>query len=91
MRDTRDELFRKQYIHLRTLFINLCLKSHNRYCFNILIIIALLYQFHIDYEIYHMTYNKIRNHLTEDIYIEGTISKCCDGDTFVKIKSKWKF
>ena len=88
MRDTCDEIFRKQYIHFRTIFITLCFKSYNIYCFNILIIIALLYQFHIDYEIYHMTYKKQRNHLTENIYIEVTISKCCDGDTFVKIKSK---
>ena len=91
MRDTRDELFRKQNIYLRTLFITLCFKSHNKYCFNILIIIALLHHLYIDYEIYHMTYKKQRNHLTENIYIEVTISKCCDGDTFVKIKSKWEF
>ena len=82
MRDTRDELFRKQYIHLRTLFMTLCLKSHNRYCFNILIIIALLYQFHIDYEIYHMTYNKIRNCLNENLSIEIPISKWGDYNIF---------
>ena len=54
IRDTRDELFRKQNIYLRTLFITLCFKSHNKYCFNILIIIELLYHFYIDNEIYHM-------------------------------------
>ena len=43
MRYTCDQLFRYQYIHLRTLFIPLCFESPDRYYFNLLSIITLLY------------------------------------------------
>ena len=55
---TCDELFINKYEQLRKTFIPLCLESHDRYCFNILRIITLLYHFYIQYEIYHMAHKK---------------------------------
>ena len=66
MRDMRAELFRKQYIQLRKFFITFSLKSHDRYCLNILRIITLLYRLYIEHEIYHMAYNKIGNLLNKN-------------------------
>ena len=58
MRDTCDEIYRKQYKQLRKLLIPLCSESHDRYYFNILRVIVLLYHLYIDHEIYEMSYNK---------------------------------
>ena len=82
MRDTSAELYRKQYMQLRALFIRLCLDSRGRYCFNIFSMITLLYHLYIHNEIYHMTYNKIRNRLNDNLSIELTISKWDDYSIF---------
>ena len=75
IRDVCYELFRKQYIQLRTLFVNFFLESHGRYYFNILRMITILYNLYIDYEIYHMAYNKKINRLNENLFLEETMSK----------------
>ena len=85
MRDTCAELFRKQYIQLRKLFIPLCLESHDRYCFNILRIITLLYHFYIEHETFHTAYNKIRYHLNYNIFIEGKMINWDDYITYSEI------
>ena len=87
MIDTCAELFRKQYIQLRTVFIPMCLNSHDRYCFNIFSMITPLYNFYIDHEIYHMAYNKIRNRLNDNLFIEKTLSKWDDYITISEILS----
>ena len=74
MRDTCDELFIKQHIQLRKLFIPLFIESDYRYCFNILSISILLYYLYDEHEIYHMAYNKIINRPTDNLFIEVTIS-----------------
>ena len=58
MRDTRDEIYRKQYKQLKNVFIPLCIESHDIYYFNVLRMITILYNFYIEYEIYEMSYNK---------------------------------
>ena len=49
-------------------------------------IITLLYHLYIEYEMYHMEYNKIKNNLTENIFIGGKMSKWDDNGTFRIIK-----
>ena len=88
MRDTRDELFRKQYIQMRTLFTPLCLESHYRYCFKMLSVITLLYQLYIDNEVHHKEYTKKRNCLTDNVPIEVIMNKWYDDDILIKIKGK---
>ena len=88
MRDTCDEIFRKQYIQLMTLFIPLRHDSHDRYYLNLFRIITILYHLYIYYEIDHMAYNIIINRLTENMFIEGTMRKWHDDDTFRIIKRK---
>ena len=56
MRYACDEIHRKQYIHLSTLFITLCLESHERYYFNILRMITPFYHLHFQNEIYAMAH-----------------------------------
>ena len=80
-----SELSRKQYIQLRKLLNFLCIDLHDRYCFNILRRITLLYNFYNEHDIYHMEYNKIRNGLNENIFIEGTMSKWDDYITLSEI------
>ena len=75
MRDTCDEIYIKRYKQLRRIFINLCLESHGRYYFNILKMITLLYNLHIEHEIYDMLYNKKINHFNDRLFIQNTISK----------------
>ena len=69
------------------MFIPLCFKSHDRYCFILLRTITLLYHLYNDYEIYHMAYNRTINRLTGNMFIKGTIIKWHDDDTFRKIKN----
>ena len=59
MRYTCDEIFGNQYRQLRYVFVPLCLESHDRYYFNVLIIITLLYRLYIEYKIYEWSYLKI--------------------------------
>ena len=56
IRDTCDEIHRNQYKQLRTLFITLCLESHDRYYLNILRLITLLYHLYVEHEIYAISY-----------------------------------
>ena len=79
------ELFRNIYIQLGTLFIPLCLKSHERYYFNMLRMIKLLYHMYIEHEIYHIVYNKVQNCLNEYQFIEGTMSEWDGYITFSNI------
>ena len=58
MRMACSQLFGGQYKPMRTLFIPLCHNSHDRYSYNILIIITLLYHLYIQYEMYNLKYNK---------------------------------
>ena len=62
MIDTCDEMHRKQYKQLRKLFIPLCLESHDRYYFNVLIMITLFYHFYVEHEIYAMAYKNQINY-----------------------------
>ena len=73
MRDTCDELYRKQYTQLRNIFIPLYLDLHDRF-FNILRIITLLYHLYNKHEIYDMSLNKKRNCLYDNLFIKGKIS-----------------
>ena len=61
MRSVCRELFREQYIQLRTLLIPLCLDSHDRSYFNILRMITILYHMYIEHETYQMAYKKVQN------------------------------
>ena len=70
MRDTCDEIYRNQYKQLRKLFILLCLESHDRYCFNILRMITLLYNLYIEHVIYNMSNNKKINHINDHLFIK---------------------
>ena len=53
--------------------IPLCLKSHGKYCFNLLSIIKLLYHFYTEHEIYNLAYDKRKGYLNDSLFIEGTI------------------
>ena len=50
------QLFTLQYKQMRKIFTPLCLKLTDRYYFNILRIIAIIYQIYIGYEIYNFAY-----------------------------------
>ena len=58
MIDIYDEIHRKKYKQLMTLFITFYLESHDRYYFNILRMIILFYHLYVDHEIYSMSYKK---------------------------------
>ena len=68
IRDTCDEIHRKQYKQLSTLFITLCIESHDRYYFNILSMITLFYHLHVEHEIYAMSY-KNKEVFSMNIYL----------------------
>ena len=65
MRSVCRELSRKQYMQSGKFFITLFLRSPDRYYFNVLIIIKLLYHMYIENEIYHMAYKKVQYCLNE--------------------------
>ena len=85
MRDVCHELFRKQYIQLRTHFIPLCIESHVIYYFNTLRMITILYHLYTEHEIYHMAYNNVINLLNDHLFIEGTMIQQDDYITFLEI------
>ena len=58
MRDTCDEIYGNKYRQLRDIFVTLCLDSHDRYYFNILRMITILYNLYIDHDIYEWSYKK---------------------------------
>ena len=66
---TCSKLFGRQYKQLRTLLIPLCLKSHDKYSFNLLMIIALFYHLYTEYEIYTLEYNKRKGILNGSLQI----------------------
>ena len=82
MRYSCDKLFRGQYIHLRKLFIPLCLNSPDRHSFNLLRIITLLYNIYIEYEIYNLSYNTGEDILYGGLFVYGTM---CRWDHAVKL------
>ena len=69
MRNTCDNIFGKQYIQSRGVFILLCLDSHDIYYLNTLSIITLLYHLYIEHELYERSYLKNRNHINENLSI----------------------
>ena len=71
MRDTCNEIHRKQFKHLRKLFIPLCLESYYVYYFNILRMINLFYHLYVEHEIYAIEYNKKGNHTYEHPFIKN--------------------
>ena len=83
MRDTCDQLFIENYMQLRTLFVSLCLKSNDRYSFNILRIITLFYHLYIEYEIYNLAYNTRKIILYVSLFIDGAMGKSGGVVTFL--------
>ena len=73
MKDLCHALFRKQDIQLRKLSIILCIEYHEKYYFNILNMIILLYHMYIENEIYHTASNKVRYLLNDHLFIEGKL------------------
>ena len=88
MRDTCDEIHRKQYNNLRTLFIPLCLKSHDRNYLNILRMITILNHLYVEHEIYAVAYNKKRNRPNDHLFLQNTISKWDDDNSLGIILGK---
>ena len=76
IRDTCDEIHRKQYKQLRKIFIPLCLESHGGYYFNILRMITIFYNLYVEHEIYSMANKKERSILHYSLLIQNTTSKC---------------
>ena len=78
MRDKCDEIHRKQYKQLMTLFITLCLESHDRYYFNVLrmITIFIICTLSMKYMPWHI---KKRTILHDSLFMQNTMSKL-DGD-----------
>ena len=72
------EIHRKLYKQLRTLFVTLCLESHDRYYFNILRMITIFHHLYIEHEIYGMAYKKEGTILNESLFIENKTSKWDD-------------
>ena len=77
-----DKLFRGQYIHLRKNFIPLCINSPDRYYFNLLRIITLLYNIYIEYAIYNLSCNTGEDILYGGLFVDGTM---CRWDHAVKL------
>ena len=67
--------YTEKYEKLRTILIPLCLESHDRYYFNILRMITLLYHLYIEHEIYDISQIKNKNHLNDNLFIKYTIIK----------------
>ena len=60
-----------------TLFIPLCLESYDKYYFNILRMITLLYHMYIHNEIYQIAYNKVPKCINYYQFIELTTRNWC--------------
>ena len=86
MRDTYDEIYRKQYKTLSTILIPLFLESHDRYYFSILSMITLLHHFYINHEIYYMSHNKKINRLNDGRFIE----KMSEWNGFIEFGGKMR-
>ena len=82
MRDTCDEIHKKQYKQLRKIFIPLCLESHDIYYFNILSMITLfiICTLSMKYMPWHIP--KGRNLLNDHISIKNTMSKWVGGSSW---------
>ena len=74
MRYTCDEIHRKKYKKLRTLFIPLCLDSHDIYYFNILRVVNIftIFTFSVNYMSWHI---KNRTILHDSIFIQKKVSR----------------
>ena len=69
----------------------MCLESHDRYYFNILRIITLLFHLYIEYKLYEWSYEKNVGHINETRFIENTMGKCNDPNTFDEKMRKMGF
>ena len=58
-----------------SLFLSLCINSLDRDSFNILSIVALLYQTYIDYEIINLAYNTSKNILYNRQFVNRKMGK----------------
>ena len=70
---------------MRKTFIPLCKKSTDRYHFNILRIITLIYHMYIEYELYNLAENITPGFLYEHKFIIASMGKFDDHYTFIKI------
>ena len=82
MIDICDKIHRKHYKQLRTLFVPLCLESHDKYYFNILRMVNLFYHLYVEHEIYDTAYNKRINRMNDHLFIQNTTSKWDDDSTW---------
>ena len=70
IRDTCNEIKRKQFKQLSKLLIPLCLESHDGCYFNILWMITLCSRLYLQHEIYAMEYNKEINYMYDHLFIK---------------------
>ena len=85
MRMTCFDLFKRKYKQMRKILIPLCIKSHDRYYFNILRIITIFYHLYIEHEIYNLAYNKNKGFLNDILFIKVTMGKRDGYYTLLKI------
>ena len=65
MRVICDSIFQRQHKLMTKLLIPLCKHSSDRYHFNILRIVAIIYQIHIESESYNLAYGENNGWLYE--------------------------
>ena len=75
MIDTCNEIHRKIYKQLSTLFTTLCLESYDRYYLNIFRVITLFYNLCVEHEIYAMSYKNERTILYDSLFIYNGMRK----------------
>ena len=67
MRVTCERIFQRQHLTNKKQLIPLCKNTIERYHFNILIIINIIYHIYIESELYQLEYGRAQNfHLQED-------------------------
>ena len=85
MRFTLFDLFERKYKHTRKTLNTLCLKSHDRYCFNTLMIMTLFYNLYIEYKMYNLAYSKNKGYPNDSLCIQRTMGRWDNHYTFLKI------
>ena len=79
-----SKIFGRQYKQLRKNFIPLCLKSNDRYYFNILSIVKFFYHLYIEYGMFNLALKIIKGVLDVSLFIKVKRGMLDDDDIFLK-------
>ena len=59
---TCERIFQRQHLTMKTMLVTLCKNTSERYHFNILIFINILYHIYVESELYQLAYGRGQNY-----------------------------